>query len=146
MWDDEKDMPIDPLAWAKDVPAVPLEHNRKWGDSGDGDPVPGARSFYDVFWPDPPPRRQPTSTITPATARGRMKGLLRTLRDAPEGTRNTVLHWVACRVGEMIAAGEVTDPDTAVNALYDVGLSTGLDPREVLPTISSGFRESGVTP
>lgn len=98
--------------------------------------------FYQHFWPKPTeraPRPTPRGSVP-----GRLRGLLRTLNEAPEGRRNTVLHWAACRVAEMVAAGELADPHGAVDALRQVALGTGLEPREVQGTIRSGLSTSGV--
>jgi hypothetical protein len=89
--------------------------------------------------------RTPGRASSPASVRRRLAGLLRTVNAATEPGRNTILHWAACRVGEMLACGELTDPDWAVDVLTQVGLRTGLHPREVSGTIRSGLRASGVT-
>lgn len=99
--------------------------------------------FYRRFFP-------PRSTLehrqyTPrGNVHGRLRGLLTTVNRAVEGQRNTVLHWATCRVAEMVAAGELSDPHGAVDALRQVALGTGLEPREVEGTIRSGLSTSGV--
>ncbi|KRF10918.1 hypothetical protein [Nocardioides sp. Soil796] len=74
---------------------------------------------------------------------GRLRGLSLKVRNAPTGERNTVLHWAACRAGEMVAAGEV-DEATVVGILHDAGIAAGLTPNEVgdstWGTIGSGLR------
>ena len=95
------------------------------------------------------PRRRPGPYTPPTTGTSgdvgrRLTGILTHLNQATVGARNATLHWFACRVGEMIAAGELHDPDAAADALADVALGIGLDPREVRGTIRSGFRTSGV--
>jgi len=88
---------------------------------------------------------RPGSSIVPSgNPVGRLRGLLSALNDAPEGSRNATLHWAACRVGEMLAVGELPDGQQAADTLAQVALATGLDPREVRGTIRSGFATSGV--
>jgi hypothetical protein len=89
----------------------------------------------------PPPGGPPAS---PRAVEARFSGLLRTVNDAPEGSRNDRLHWAACRVGEMVAAGELPDPGRAVDALAQVAAGTGLTPREIRGTIRSGLATYGV--
>lgn len=92
-------------------------------------------------------RRQPDVASPVSSVRDaprRLRGLLRTMNDAQVGTRNATLHWVACRVGEMIATGELPDARQAADVLAQIALGTGLDPREVPGTIRSGFSKSGV--
>lgn len=88
-----------------------------------------------------PPKVGPVHTGSVA---GRLRGLLNTVNQANEGTRNAVLHWAACRVGEMVAAGELADASLAADALREVALGVGLEPGEVGGTIRSGLRTSGV--
>jgi hypothetical protein len=89
----------------------------------------------------PPPGGPPAS---PQAFQARFTGLLRTVNDATEPGRNDKLHWAACRVGEMIAAGELPNAGPAVEALAAVALGAGLGPREVRGTIRSGLAKSGV--
>lgn len=85
-----------------------------------------------------------SSVALRSTPVGRFRGLLRTVNEAPEGSRNATLHWAACRVGEMVASGELPDASSAADALAQVAAGTGLDPREIRGTIRSGFASSGV--
>lgn len=83
-------------------------------------------------------------TPSPEQTRRRLTGLLRYLNNAQQGSRNADLYWVACRAGEMLAAGELTDAPQVADALTQVALRTGLTMRETRATIRSGFRTSGV--
>ena len=76
----------------------------------------------------------------------RLVGLLRPLNDATEGTRNAKLHWVACRVGEMLATRELVDADQAADTLtQDPLLGTGLEPaRSTRPPSGPASAKSGV--
>ncbi len=53
---------------------------------------------------------------------------------------------MACRAGEMIADGQISDVETAVNLMTEVALGVGLTHSEVRGTIRSGLGTSGVTP
>jgi hypothetical protein len=73
----------------------------------------------------------------------RLRSLVRTLMHAPNLQRNAILHWTACRVGEMIADGS-TDAGFAFEVLFKAALHVGLEHEEIGPSIRSGFRKSGV--
>lgn len=82
---------------------------------------------------------------SPGSPRARLRGLLTVVGDARKGARNGTLHWAACRLGEMVAAGDFTDTHAAIDALRTVALGTGLTPSEVAGTIRSGLGASGVS-
>jgi len=75
---------------------------------------------------------------------GRLRGVVETVLASQPGQRNGLLHWAACRAGEMVAAGQV-DRATAeallVRAAVDAGLRGGES--EARRTIASGFRSAG---
>lgn len=64
---------------------------------------------------------------------GRLDGLVRTVRDAREGTRNKALFWAACRMQEHELAG--TAPHW--RALEEAALDAGLPAAEIWATIRS---------
>jgi len=103
---------------------------------------------WDAQWATKVRRTVPTATgaasSSPAGVQGRLEGILRTLRAATQGQRNSTLHWCACRVGEMLAAGELHDPRRAADALATVALAVGLEAGETAGTIGSGFDTYGV--
>jgi hypothetical protein len=129
-----------------------------WEQLRRAEATPGrsAPSFYDLF--DKPRRRAQTpDDLRRAAARAagggrtppqlviaRLDGIIATLAKAKEGERNTILHWAACRVAEMLAAGELDNPRRAADALGTVALDIGLDPSEIGKTITSGFDIYGV--
>ena len=72
----------------------------------------------------------------------RVRGILNTAASAREGERNNTVFWCACRIGDMIAAGEIPADGCAINALADVALGIGLSRREVGLTINSALRQA----
>jgi hypothetical protein len=73
------------------------------------------------------------------TAPGRLTGLLRTVEQAPAGTRNERLYWAACRAAEMAAAGW-TDARDLAGQLVTAALAAGLPEDEARRTITSAMR------
>jgi hypothetical protein len=70
----------------------------------------------------------------------RLRGLVRTVMRAPNLQRNSVLHWAACRCGELVANGSA-DVDLCFDALFEAALHVGLEHKEIGPTIASGIRK-----
>lgn len=68
-----------------------------------------------------------------------LAGLVTTVLNAAEGTRNDTLNWAAYRLGEHIAAGRV-DANEGVRALTLAAEGAGLTDREIGKTIASGLR------
>jgi len=73
----------------------------------------------------------------------RIGGLIRAIVLAPSGSRNSILHWGACRVGEFVAVGGL-QPATAMALLIEAGKQSGLPEREVVATVRSGLRNGYV--
>jgi hypothetical protein len=71
-----------------------------------------------------------------------LRGILTAAASAREGERNNTVFWCACRIGDMIATGEIPADGYAINALADVALKIGLSPREVGLTIKSAMRSA----
>jgi Bifunctional DNA primase/polymerase, N-terminal len=76
-----------------------------------------------------------------ATAEGRLRGLVRTVREGQPGDRNGPLYWASRRAAEMIAEEEV-DRATAEDALVSAALEAGLrgGEREARRTFASAMR------
>lgn len=89
---------------------------------------PTSRTIHD-------PHRYATSTL---------ERLLRELRSAPVGRRNTVLNWCAFRCGQFVAQGWLDEQDVAAT-LHNTARHCGLTVRETERTIRSGLR-AGITP
>jgi Bifunctional DNA primase/polymerase, N-terminal len=72
----------------------------------------------------------------------RVRGILTAAASAQEGERNNIVFWCACRIDDMIAAGEIPADGYAIDALADVAIKIGLSPREVGLTIKSAIRSA----
>jgi hypothetical protein len=71
--------------------------------------------------------------------RGQISGILRKVGTAPNGDRNNILHWGACRFFEH------QQPPEAIADLADAGLDCGLPKSEIQNTIdSASLRYKGV--
>jgi hypothetical protein len=67
-----------------------------------------------------------------------LAGLVRVVRDAPEGNRNRALFWSACRVAERSDAGDLHE-DQALEEIRRAGLDIGLPEHEIDATIRSAL-------
>lgn len=70
--------------------------------------------------------------------RERLKGLLRTVAFASPGERNAKLHWAACRVGELVQSGVISE-EAGFALITQAGTYAGLPAREVIATVKSGL-------
>ena len=68
-----------------------------------------------------------------------LAGLLRRIASAPEGDRNSLAFWGACRAGEMVAAG-LLGAETAVAVIAEAATRAGLSHAEATRTAASGVR------
>jgi hypothetical protein len=73
----------------------------------------------------------------------RLRGLIRTLTDATEGERNTLLFWTACRAASVVADGEAS-AEQVREVLMSAALHIGLGEREARSSISSGLRNGAM--
>lgn len=69
----------------------------------------------------------------------KLAGVLRTIATAREGERNQIAFWGACRLAEMVAAGELSR-DHAMALALEAASRTGLPRMEALRTAQSAFR------
>ena len=81
---------------------------------------------------------QPRRIATPRSGSVRLTGLVEAVRTAPEGNRNRMLHFAACRLAEHVAAGEL-DERQGVEELRNAALDAGLSDSEINATIRSGL-------
>jgi hypothetical protein len=89
-------------------------------------------------------RSKPRRPIIPSTTfngcgDGWLRGLIRTVATAPEGKRNCILFWAACRAGEAIRNGNA-DEGFITEALLEAALHAGLDRHGAQATIRSGLQ------
>lgn len=97
-------------------------------------------------WPDnlvgrflPPPPPSAPREITPAEfSDAKLGGLIRRVATAANGERNNLLFWGACRLGEMIDAGQI-GRRAAEELLISAADNTGLDRISASRTIASGL-------
>lgn len=105
----------------------------------DIDPLPGwLADLADPPAAPTPIRPNPPQTTGDARPHTRFVGLIDTVLNAPKGQRNNVLHWAACRAGEMVREGHV-EREAAFRALAQAGEHIGLGDREVHNTIRSAL-------
>jgi bifunctional DNA primase/polymerase-like protein len=89
---------------------------------------------------NPKPRPITTSRIcvnTPTSAS--IRGALGVLAGAKEGERNHALYWTACRMGEAVRSGTISEAQ-ALDLLTITGRQVGLSDHEIRATARSGFR------
>jgi hypothetical protein len=117
-----------------------------WWATGTGEcedespPAPWPEWMFEcASWGRPAP--QPMLPTHCATGRpdNAIDGLLDVIRSAPEGTRNAMLFWSACRFAERVAAGQM-DRTEAQDHLLTAAICTGLTSTESTRTISSAFQ------
>ena len=68
---------------------------------------------------------------------------MRVVREAPVGERNARLYWGACRLGERIAAGTLSEFE-ARRELRAAADAVGLSEGEAMRTIRSGLQTGAV--
>ncbi len=115
---------------------------------------------YAVWWPasglainDKPIMRWPTALVrqfikpaakpiserkAPKISEPRLERLARRVARSPEGQRNDLLFWAACRLAEWIARDEIPR-EVAEAALLIAARYAGLPDRESIATINSGL-------
>jgi hypothetical protein len=90
---------------------------------------------------NPKPRPIITSRIcVNAPTSASLRGALRVLAGAGEGERNHKLYWTACRMGEAVRSGTISEAQ-ALHLLTSVGRSVGLLDREIAVTSRSGIQK-----
>lgn len=104
------------------------------------------KSFNNAFLPSAGTAdkrvRRPAETlpqISPATTVARLHGLLRVVAAAAHGERSKCLYWAACRVGEMINEGQVSEAG-ATAMLVTAGENVGLSEQEATAIVGNGIR------
>ena len=67
--------------------------------------------------------------------------LVRLVAATPEGERNALTYWAACRAGEMVASG-LLDAESATAVIAEAAISAGLTRSEADRTARSGVRKT----
>jgi hypothetical protein len=101
-------------------------------------------------WPEwltpirPEPRRaiRDEQAVKAANADRVLAGLVRTVAEAPQGKRNSVLFWAAAKLAEKAAAGQLP-LDVGAAALLDAAARAGLPEHEANRTLQSALRRIG---
>jgi hypothetical protein len=88
-----------------------------------------------------PPPALISATSSPLYPRSEawLRGLVRLVAWAPEGQRNSILFWAACRGAEAVRDGKAAE-DFVVDVLIEAAKLAGLPEREAQRTIKSGIR------
>jgi hypothetical protein len=68
-----------------------------------------------------------------------VSALVRYVSSAPEGQRNNILHWAACRAAEAGTLGT-----SEIDAFLSAAVQAGLNPEESRKTIASAARRSKI--
>src|SRR5262249_3838688 len=90
---------------------------------------------------NPAPRPITASRIcVSAPSAASLRGALRVLAGAREGERNHALYWTACRMGEAVRGGTITETQ-ALDLLLITGRQVGLSDWEIRATAKSGLKE-----
>lgn len=96
--------------------------------------------LLDEFRPKPRPAAS-TTNIIPFRGDGWLRGLVRTIANASEGQRNSILFWASCRAGEAVRDGKAVE-DFVICVLLEAAIRAGLSQPEAWRTIQSGVRRS----
>ena len=75
---------------------------------------------------------------TSAHARAKLGGIVRKIAAAPEGQRNAITFWGACRMAEMVAVGALAR-DAAIRLIVEAASRCGLPAWEAQKTAESGL-------
>ena len=89
--------------------------------------------------PEPRPRQPATTRIPDSRS---LTAIARAVAQAPEGERNRVAYWGACRAGEMVASG-LLPFDSALALIAEAASRAGLPTAEARRTAISGIKAGG---
>jgi Bifunctional DNA primase/polymerase, N-terminal len=94
------------------------------------------------FNPPPPQQQVNESRLWQINSDRDLEPIIRTIACAPEGSRNAITYWGACRLAELSLAGRIGHM-TAINLVVAAACRTGLSRQEALRTTQSAFRRMG---
>ena len=92
-----------------------------------------------VLWKPPPAPAQSGVRFRSAASGNAVESVLRLVAAADEGSRNRILFWGACRVGERMRAGQIGQNE-AEALLVTAARAAGLQDIEARRTITSAWR------
>jgi hypothetical protein len=95
------------------------------------------RWLIEALRPPPPPLPRPIPRAIPNDRA--LFGVIRRVVEASEGERNAVTFWAACRVGEMVIAGVLSEA-AALSVIVEAATRAGLPQRKASRTARSGIR------
>ena len=84
------------------------------------------------------PKTQQSGSSVAQVSEGKLASIVRLISCAKEGSRNNLLFWGACRIGEAVAAGELAR-DYGEHILRGAARACGLDDISADKTIASGI-------
>ena len=87
----------------------------------------------------PPPRPRPSSYIPLKNNDAKLRGIIRKIAFAPEGQRNAIAFWGACRLSELVRDG-CLGRETAIDIVVESAARAGLPRNEAMRTALSAFR------
>lgn len=90
----------------------------------------------------PKPVYRPRRAIDICRAPAQVAGIIRTVAQAPEGKRNSVAYWGACRLAEL-AYQQVISREDAIDTIVEAASRAGLPYAEALRAARSAFGPSG---
>jgi hypothetical protein len=82
----------------------------------------------------PAPKFEPSRPVTVTSARRKLEGIVGTIATAPEGQRNAILHWGACRLSELVQQSIISRTD-AFSLAVEAGTRAGLPYAEAGRTV-----------
>jgi hypothetical protein len=105
-------------------------------------PAPWPRWLIALLYRAPLPRvpiiHDNEGELSPALRARLLRPLLRTVERAPQGQRHNVLYWAACRIGELVAARQISVA-SGMNELAAAATAAGWPEDEARRTIADGI-------
>jgi hypothetical protein len=87
------------------------------------------------------PQSAKATSTTDVNGDGWLRGLARSVANATEGQRNSVLFWASCRAGAAVRDGKVAEA-FVIDVLVEAATHAGLTEREAARTIRSGMQRA----
>jgi hypothetical protein len=119
----------EPYTWRWDYPTAPL--------------APMHPTLVARLRPPAPQPRLDTGGRFTALSSKRLQGLVDTVLTAQDGNGNNTLYWAACKAGEMVRSGEITE-QVAYDALAAAARQLGIPERDAGRTPHHGTIGSGL--